>query len=228
MLDVLIFAPHPDDAELAVGGTIVKLVNQDFKVGIIDLTGGEMGTHGSKEQRLKEAQTARKVLGVDLRENLALPDGRLAFLKDEQPVFTLANKIREFQPKIVLLPYWIDRHPDHGATSHLVQQAIHYAKLTKVSLTFPPHQVNFALYYELNGSFTPSFFVDISKEFAMKKKAIMCHKSQFKAFSREFLPFPVEERCRYYGALINVTYAEAFLTHQPLQLSNWKLLLKSD
>ncbi|MHA1629337.1 MAG: bacillithiol biosynthesis deacetylase BshB1 [Candidatus Heimdallarchaeota archaeon] len=228
MLDVLIFAPHPDDAELAAGGTIVKLVKQDFKVGIIDLTAGEMGTHGTKEQRLKEAQTAKKVLGINLRENLALPDGRLPFLKDEQPAFTLADKIREFQPKIVLLPYWVDRHPDHVATSHLVQQALHFAKLTKISLTFPAHKINLAVYYELNGSFTPSFFVDISEEFEVKKKAIMSHKSQFKAFTREFLPFPVEERCRYYGALINVAYAEAFLTQQPLQLSNWKLLLKSD
>jgi len=229
MLDVLVFSPHPDDAELGAGGSLIKLVRQGFQVGLLDLTAGELGTHGTKSQRLEEAHIAQGILGVTFRENLLLPDGYLFTLQnDMKTILTIAAKLREFQPGIVLLPYWLDRHPDHRATAELVSKAIHYAKLAKVKLDSPPHKVDVVLYYELNGSFEPSFLVDISREFELKKKAIMSHQSQFQAFSREFLPFPVEERCRYYGSLINVDYAEAFYSQKPLKISNWKVLLKSE
>ena len=194
MLDVLIFGPHPDDAELGAGGAIIKAVNNGLKVGIIDLTAGEMGSHGTKEIRLKEAIKASKLLGVEFRENLGLPDGHLSFNIDEETNFLIAKKIREYKPKIILAPFWNDRHPDHIAASRIISNAIHYAKLKKVDLEYPKHQVETVIYYEINGQFTPSFIMDISNEFDLKKKAIMTHASQFKEFTKEFLPFPVEER----------------------------------
>ncbi|NHJ39562.1 MAG: bacillithiol biosynthesis deacetylase BshB1 [Asgard group archaeon] len=225
MLDVLVFGPHPDDAELGAGGAIIKAVNKGLKVGIIDLTGGEMGSHGTKEMRLKEADKASKILGVEFRENLGLPDGHLTFKLDKETNFLLANKIREYKPKIVLAPYWNDRHPDHIAASRIITNAIHYAKLANVKLEHPIYEVNKIIYYEINGQFNPTFIMDISSEFNTKKRAIMTHESQFKEFKKEYLPFPVEERCLYYGSLINVTYGEAFLIKKPMIINNWENLM---
>ena len=224
MLDVLVFAPHPDDAELGAGGAIVKAVTAGYKVGIIDLTAGEMGSLGTKESRLKEAEEARKVLGVESQENLGFPDAYLPFEDKKEAALNIANKIREYKPKIVLLPYWEDRHPDHVATSLIVSKACHLAKLKKIKLDHPKHKVNHLVFYELNGQSKYTFLMDISKEFQMKKEAIMCFKSQFKEFSMEYLPFPVEERCKYYGSLIKVEYAEAFHLKEPLVLKDWTAL----
>lgn len=225
MLDVLVFGPHPDDAELGTGGAIIKAVNNGLKVGIIDFTGGEMGSHGTKEIRLKEAEKASKILGVEFRENLGLPDGHLSFKIDKETIFSLAKKIRELKPKVVLAPYWNDRHPDHIAASQIVTHAIHYAKLIKVKLDSPKCHVEKVLFYEINGQFNPTFIMDISAEFELKKKAIMTHESQFKEFTMEHLPFPVEERCLYYGSLINFKYGEAFVTKKPMIINDWKYLL---
>jgi bacillithiol biosynthesis deacetylase BshB1 len=225
MLDVLVFAPHPDDAELGAGGAIIKAVMAGLKVGIIDLTAGEMGSFGTKESRLKEAEEARKVLGVEFRENLGFPDAYLPYEDKKEAALKIANKIREFKPKIVLMPYWEDRHPDHVATSFIVSKACHFAKLKKIKLDHPKHKVMNQLYYELNGQSKYTFLMDISKEFQKKKEAIMSFKSQFKEFSMEYLPFPVEERCKYYGSLIKKEYAEAFHMKDSLVLKDWTTLL---
>ena len=225
MLDVLVFAPHPDDAELGAGGAIAKAVEQGLKVGIIDLTAGEMGTLGTKEIRLKEAEEASKLLGVEFRENLGLPDGYIGLAISQEDIFAVAKKIRQYQPKIVLAPYWEDRHPDHIASSEIITKATHFAKLSKFKFEFPKHKIIQLLYYELNGQFSPSFIMDISDVFEKKKKAIMLHKSQFKKFSKEFLPFPVEERCTYYGSLIAASYGEAFKMQDPLKLNDWEVII---
>ncbi len=225
MLDVLVFAPHPDDAELGAGGAIVKAIDAGLKVGIIDLTAGEMGSLGTKELRLIEAETARKVLGAELRQNLGFPDTYLPLEDKKEVVLKIANKIREFRPTIVLMPYWEDRHPDHVTTSLAVSEACHFAKLKKIKLDHPKHKVKHMLYYELNSQSKFTFIMDISKEFKKKKEAIMTFKSQFKEFSMEYLPFPVEERCKYYGSLLKVEYGEAFFMKDPLALKDWSALL---
>jgi bacillithiol biosynthesis deacetylase BshB1 len=224
MLDVLVFGPHPDDAELGAGGAIIKAIKSKLKVGIVDLTAGEMGTHGSKEIRLKEAQAAAKVMGVEFRENLGLHDGYLTYKQDMETVLLITEIIRKYQPYIVLAPYWNDRHPDHIAASSMITKALHYAKLIKIKLENPKHRVEKVLYYEINGQFTPTFIMDISKEFDKKRKAIMTHASQFKEFTMECLPFPVEERCRYYGSLLYSKFGEAFLMKKPLAINDWKCL----
>ncbi|MBN1329524.1 MAG: bacillithiol biosynthesis deacetylase BshB1 [Candidatus Heimdallarchaeota archaeon] len=224
MLDVLVFSPHPDDAELGAGGAIYKATKSGLKVGIIDLTAGEMGSLGSKEIRLQEATEAKRILNLEFRENLEFPDGFLSFL-DEKAIFTVAKKIREFEPKIVLIPYWEDRHPDHVAASYIITKAIHYSKLKKIDLDYPHHLVDDVLYYEINGQFTPpSFIMDISQEFAVKQKAIMSFQSQFKEFSKEYLPFPLIERCKYYGSIVSCEYGEAFLLKKPIKLKEWQIL----
>ena len=123
MLDVLVFGPHPDDAELGCGGAIIKATRKGLQVGIVDLTGGEMGTKGDKETRLKEAQKAKEILGVKFRENLGFPDGYLGTGEKEEFILAITNKIREFKPKIVLAPYWDDRHPDHIVASEMITKA---------------------------------------------------------------------------------------------------------
>jgi len=225
MLDVLVFAPHPDDAELGAGGAIVKAITVGFKVGIIDLTAGEMGSLGSKELRLKESHMASKILGVEIRQNLGFPDAYLPFEDKREIILKIANKIREFKPKIVLVPFWEDRHPDHKATSLLVTKACHFAKLKKVKLEYPEHTVKHLVYYELNGQSPFTFIMDVSKEFQKKKEAILSYKSQFKKFSKEYLPFPVEERCKYYGSLVKAEYGEAFYMKEPLVLKDWTTLI---
>ncbi|NHJ47179.1 MAG: bacillithiol biosynthesis deacetylase BshB1 [Asgard group archaeon] len=225
MLDVLVFSPHPDDAELGAGGAIVKAVKSGLKIGIIDLTAGEMGTHGTKEIRLSESQKAAKVLGIDIRENLELPDGYLTYKIDKKTTLLITEKIREFKPRIVLVPYWDDRHPDHIAAYKIITDAIHYAKLVKIKLDNPKHKVEKTIIYEINGQFSPSFIMDISDEFETKKKAIMTHASQFKEFTMEYLPFPVEERCQYYGSLLFSKYGEAFLMKEQLAINNWNCLI---
>ncbi|MFW9922803.1 MAG: bacillithiol biosynthesis deacetylase BshB1 [Candidatus Thorarchaeota archaeon] len=227
MLDVLIFAPHPDDAELGLGGTIIKAVNEGIKIGIIDLTAGEMGTYGSKELRLQEAENAKKVLGVEFRENLGLPDGYIGIEITKEMIFSVANKICQYKPKIVMVPNWIDRHPDHEASSIIVTKAIHYSKLEKIKLDYPKHKVDTVIYYELNNCFTQaSFIIDISDTFIQKKEAIMSFKSQFKEFTKENLPFPVPERCLFYGSLINAKYGEAFLIKNSINLNSISIFLK--
>ncbi|MGC9780629.1 MAG: bacillithiol biosynthesis deacetylase BshB1 [Candidatus Heimdallarchaeota archaeon] len=223
MLDVLVFAPHPDDAELGAGGAIVKAVDEGLAVGIIDLTAGEMGSLGNKETRLKEADKAKKILGVKIRENLGFPDANLPFEDKKKAILFVASKIREYQPKVVLIPNWKDRHPDHSTTSDIVTNACHYAKLKKVELDHPRYKVNQMIYYELNGQFSPSYILDISQEFERKKEAIMTYKSQFKEFSKEYLPFPVYERCRFYGSLILADFGEAFFLKNPIALKDWKI-----
>jgi len=225
MLDVLVFGPHPDDAELGCGGAIVKAVKSGLRVGIVDLTGGEMGTKGDKETRLEEAQNAKEILGVEFRENLGFPDGYIGMGEKEEIIITITNKIREYKPKIILAPYWDDRHPDHIVASHMITKACHYAKLKKLKLDHPIHKIKQLIYYEINGQFTSTFIMDISEEFAVKREAIMAHKSQFKEFTKEFLPFPLVERCSYYGSLIGAEYGEGYYQKEPLKIKDWESLL---
>ncbi len=225
MLDVLVFAPHPDDAELGAGGAIIKVIAAGYKVGIIDLTAGEMGSLGSKESRLKEAEAASEILGVKIRQNLGFPDAYLPFEDMKKVSHKIADKIREFRPTVVLIPYWEDRHPDHVATSLAVTKGCHFAKLKKIKLEHPNHYVKHQIYYELNGQAPFTFIMDVSAEFQKKKEAIMTYKTQFKEFSKEYLPFPVEERCKQYGALIKAEYGEAFYMKEPFVLKDWTILM---
>ncbi len=237
-LDVLIFAAHPDDAELSMGGTIAKFTSSNIKVGIIDFTRGELGTRGTAETRQKEAFQAAIALKVAVRENLDIPDGNI--LRNKENLMKAIMAVRKYKPKIIFAPYFNDRHPDHIDTSCLVKEAMFSSGLIKVK-TFDKevpqqHYRPQKLYYYMQTyTFEPSFIVDISDCFEMKMKAVRCYGSQFHNprsvepetfISRpEFINY-VESRAHYYGFQIGKSHGEPFYCEEKIELDLVNILKK--
>lgn len=228
-LDILVFAAHPDDAELSMGGTIAKLARQGFKVGVTDLTKGEMGTRGSAEQRIKEAEKASKILRIAHRENIGLKDGSLKFNDDYLNV--IITRIRKFQPKIIFAPYFNDRHPDHVGSSKLVKEAYFFSGLSKIETkdggkNQTPYRPQKLYYFMQTYEFKPTFIVDISETFETKMKAIKAFGTQFhNPKSKEpqtfisqpnFLKF-IEARAKVYGFKIGKDYGEPFFCEEEIE-----------
>ncbi|MBI2453226.1 bacillithiol biosynthesis deacetylase BshB1, partial [Candidatus Peregrinibacteria bacterium] len=173
-LDALVFAAHPDDAELSMGGTIARLTKAGLKVGIVDFTKGELGTRGSAELRQQEAFKAAIILKVAVRENLNIPDGNIQRTRDN--LMKVIMSIRKFKPKIIFAPYFNDRHPDHIDASKLVKEAMFSSGLIKIKTfekevpqnAFRPKKL---FYYMQTYTFEPSFIVDISDTFIDKMEA---------------------------------------------------------
>jgi bacillithiol biosynthesis deacetylase BshB1 len=234
--DVLVFAAHPDDAELAMGGTIAKLTLSNYKVGIIDLTRGELGTRGSADIRQKEAFESAIVLKTSFRENLYIPDGNIAV--NQENLIKVIMTIRKYKPKIVFAPYFNDRHPDHIDTSILIKRAMFYSGLQKIK-TFnrevPQHSYRpkKLFYYMQTYTFKPSFIVDISETFDLKMKAIECYTTQFHNpkslepetfISRpEFLSY-IKSRAVSTGFKIGKSYGEAFFCEEEIEMNLESLL----
>ncbi|RPI73852.1 MAG: bacillithiol biosynthesis deacetylase BshB1 [Ignavibacteriales bacterium] len=237
-LDVIVLAAHPDDAELAMGGTIAKLSNKNFKVGIVDLTKGELGTRGTPDIRQKEAFQAAITLKAALRENLLIPDGNI--LNTKENLIKVIMAIRKYRPKIIFAPANIDRHPDHIDASRLCKRAVFQAGLEKIK-TFDkevlqnPHRPAHLFYYMLTYTFEPSFIVDISDTFEIKMKAVEAYSSQFhnpKSSEPEtfisrpgFMKF-VESRASFYGFQIGKSYGEPFYSEEKMELDPTALLKK--
>jgi len=227
-LDVLVFAAHPDDAELSMGGTIARFVHKGFKVGIIDLTKGEMSTRGNTKLRAEETAAASKVFKLKMRENLRFPDGGISITpKSLKIVVTL---LRDYKPKIVFAPYFNDRHPDHIDTSALIKRAVFKSGLEKFTTTLNrksqhPFRPKKIFYYMQTYLFTPSVVVDISDYFETKMKAVLSFKSQFynpnlkkeeTFISRpEFLDY-IEARARFFGFQIGKIYGEPFYCEEAI------------
>ncbi|NJD21784.1 MAG: bacillithiol biosynthesis deacetylase BshB1 [Melioribacter sp.] len=229
ILDVLVFAAHPDDAELSMGGTIAKLSSAGVKVGIIDLSKGELGTRGSAETRKKEAQIAGEILRIEVRENLELKDGNLKF--SDEYLRKIISRIRKYQPKIIFAPYFNDRHPDHIGTSQLVKEAMFFSGLAKINtednekiqMPFRPQKL---FYFMQTYEFKPAFIVDISNYFETKMKAVKAYDTQFhNPESKEpetFISQPIflkylEARAVSYGFKIGKEYGEAFYCEEELE-----------
>lgn len=181
-LDILVIAAHPDDAEMCVGGTILSHTRKGNKVGIIDLTEGELGTRGTPEIRKAEAQDAARIMNVAVRENMGFRDG--FFSNDENHQLALITKIRQYQPELVITNAPSDRHPDHGRASELVMESAFYAGLRRINTTinneeqvaWRPHMVyHFIQYYH----HTPELIVDIEPYVDQKLEAIQAYQSQF-------------------------------------------------
>lgn len=230
-LDVLVFSAHPDDAELAMGGTVALLSKNNIKVGLIDLTKGELGTRGNPETRQREAFNAAIILKVSLRENLEIPDGNIQPSKEN--LLKIIMTIRKYRPTIVFAPYFNDRHPDHIDASHLVKRAVFYSGLSKIR-TFDKEvpQQHFRpdklFYFMQTYTFEPSFIVDISETFEQKMKAISCYETQFhnpKSIEPEtFISRPefinyIRSRAEFYGFQINKKYGEPFFCEEKLELN---------
>jgi bacillithiol biosynthesis deacetylase BshB1 len=223
MLDVLVIAPHPDDAELGAAGAIMRLLDEGKRVGILDLTSGEPTPHGSLELRARETAAATKILGVSWRENLGLPNRSL------EPTLAargkLAEVIRRTRPRWLFAPYWEDAHPDHVAATQLVEAARFWAKLTKSDLAGEPHHPERIYYYycvHLKLAPQPAFVLDISRYWERKLAAIAAYESQF-ITGRPTEPPTFLDRLRdeaaYWGKAIGTRYGEPFATREPLGLA---------
>jgi len=232
-LDILAIAAHRDDVEQTCGGTLVKMAQRGQRTGILDLTQGEMGTRGAAEDRAREAADAAKILGVAWRRALDLPDGRVENTWENR--LKVASVIRETRPRVVILPYWKGRHPDHYTCSVLGYEACFLAGLAKLSLSsqpsalsqagadqgapLAPHRPFKIIYATLYYDVRPTFVVDISQQFEQKFASILAYKSQFSDQEAGKDLFPahneirarVDAMARYYGMLGGVTYAEPFL-----------------
>jgi N-acetylglucosamine malate deacetylase 1 len=222
-LDVLAIAAHPDDIELSCGGTIAKLVKQGKKVGIVDMTQGEMGTRGSAEIRLQEAQKAAEILGLSARENLKFYDGK--FTTGHINKLRLSRVIRRYQPEVLFIPHWLERHPDHERAHRLARDAWFYAGLSKIKTEEDDGTAQEAFrpkiyyHYMQKFEFEPTFVVDISDVYDIRLKAIQAYASQFHnpesndpetlLSKPDFMQF-IETRARFYGSRIGVKFAEPF------------------
>ena len=219
-LDILAIAAHRDDVEQTCGGTLLKAAQHGQHAGILDLTQGEMGTRGSADDRAREADDAAKILGVSWRRALDIPDGRVENTWENR--LRVASVIRETRPRVVILPYWKGRHPDHYTCSVLGYEACFLAGLAKLSLgsqPLAPHRPFKIIYATLYYDVRPTFVVDISAQFEQKFNAILAYKSQFtdQEAGKDLFPAHdeiharVDSMARYYGALGGITYAEPFL-----------------
>jgi len=230
-LDVLVFAAHPDDAELAMGGTIARFANDGFGVGIVDLTRGEMGTRGNADTREKEALEAAKLLKTSIRENLLLPDGDIEISNGN--IKKIVMLMRKYKPKIVFAPYFRDRHPDHISTSKLIKRAMFVSGLEKIQtseseITQGAYRPVKLFYYMQTYTFEPSFIVDISNFFETKMKSVWAYSTQFhnpesnepETFisSPEFIDY-VDARAKYYGFQIGKKFGEPFYCEEKIELN---------
>ena len=221
-LDILAIAAHPDDVEQTCGGTLIKMAEKGYRTGVLDLTAGDMGTRGTPEQRLEEAAEAAKMLLVSWRENLRFPDARLENTISAR--MTLAVKIREMRPRVVILPYWEGRHPDHYRASELGYEACFLAGLKKLDEYSEPHRPYKILYSSIYANVTPSFVVDISAQFERRMAALLSYRSQYSATSEGGEIFPQEQEirerlgavARFYGNLVGVKYGEPFVVKETM------------
>ena len=224
-VDILAIGPHPDDIEIGIGGTVALHVARGYGVGLCDLTRGEMGSNGTPEQRVAEGEAACRMLGATWRVNLALPDRQIGASPDH--LRRVAEAIRTCKPQILLAPYWDDRHPDHGAASRLVTEAVFSAGLRRYEANGDPWRPRRVCYYFINDSAPPSFVVDVSEQYETKRAALACYTTQFRPQGGEAvstrLTSPlfgqlVESRDAQFGALAGVRFAEGFITREPLLL----------
>jgi len=228
-LDLLVVAPHPDDAELSVGGTILKSVAQGLRVGIVELTTGEPTPRGTLERRQQETDAATKVLGVHWRHQLGLPNRKLE--NNLQARRQLAGLFRQIRPKVILAPYWEDVHPDHVAASPLVDAARFWAKLSRTDLPGEPFYPPRLFYFwsiHLRITEQPSFVVDISEHINRKLEAIACYKSQVIEGRSEAHPTlldDIRDRARYWGWAIERSYGEPLYSREKIRIDDLRQLL---
>ncbi|MEO8681556.1 MAG: bacillithiol biosynthesis deacetylase BshB1 [Vicinamibacterales bacterium] len=222
-VDLLVFGPHPDDLEIGLGGAIAKHVALGHRVGLCDLTRGELGTNGTPDQRMEEAEAAREVLGARWRENLALPDGDIG--GDPSHVRAIVELIRQTRPRTIAVPYGRDRHPDHVAASRLLTRAAFSSSLARYAAVGEKWRVDWLLDYFINDSTRPSFVVDVSAHYADKRAALACHRSQFAppaaGATATRLNTPrfqqlIESRDAQFGALVGVEFAEGVVVRELL------------
>ncbi|MDQ3070544.1 MAG: bacillithiol biosynthesis deacetylase BshB1 [Acidobacteriota bacterium] len=220
-LDLLVFGPHPDDIEIGLGGSIAKHTAAGHRVGLCDLTRGELGTNGAVGERAAEGEAARAVLGAAFRECLGWPDGGIG---GAEQVRHAASVIRRHRPRAVAVPHWIDRHPDHGAASEVLTRALFNSGLRRFDADGDPWRPEWVCYYFINDTSPASFVIDVSAHYDTKRRALACYRSQFtvpaggvetRLTSPRFTQL-IESRDAQAGALAGVAFAEAVVVRDPI------------
>ena len=230
-VDVVVFGPHPDDIEIGVGGSVATHVDLGYRVGLCDLTRGELGSNGTVEQRLEEANAAAEVLGVAWRENLEWPDGEIAADgRTGAHIRSAAELLRRSRPAVALLPYWRDRHPDHVSASHVLTEAVFRAGLRRFAVDGEPWKPDWICYYFINDIADASFAIDVTRAYGRKREALACHRSQFQPEGDQAVDTRltatsfqqmIEARDAHLGALIGAGWAEGVVVKEPLVRSRW-------
>jgi N-acetylglucosamine malate deacetylase 1 len=223
-VDLLVIAPHPDDAEIGCGGLILHARAIGMKVAILDLTSGEPTPHGSLERRTAETAAANAILQPDWRLNLGLPNRNL------EPTLAarrqLASVFRRARPKVLFAPHWEDAHPDHLAATELVEAARFWSKLSRSDIPGEPWHPARVLYYfgiHLRNHPRPAFVLDISAHLESKMSAIRCYESQFVTGRAQVFPTPLDDirdRARYWGWSIGRAYGEPFASREELGVAS--------
>lgn len=228
-IDILAIFAHPDDVELTVGGTLLKMKSLGYKTGALDVTRGEMGTRGTVEGRAAEAEEAAKILKLDVRENLGLPDGRVFATDDERA--KLVRVLRRLKPKLLLTHQIDDPHPDHHHIAQLVRESARLASMRKYDADFGQEKIKVPIVAHniFSQRVVPSFIVDVSDFLDAKTEAIRAHASQFynpdsvepetRLTGKEFIA-ELENRSRYFGSLIGVAAGEPFFVREALNVED--------
>ena len=223
-LDLLVFGPHPDDMEIGVGGTIARHTAAGMSVGLCDLTAGELGSNGTPEERIREADEACRVLGAAWRQNLRWPDGGISGTADQ--LRSAVDLIRRHQPRTIAIPHGNDRHPDHVAANRVLTEAAFKSGLRRFETDAAPWRADWVCQYFINDSISPSFVIDVSGHYDRKRQALACHRSQFAPESAGAVPTRlshasfkqlIESRDAQFGALIGVAFAEGFVVREPVE-----------
>jgi bacillithiol biosynthesis deacetylase BshB1 len=227
-IDILVFSPHPDDAEIGCGALLLKAQSSGLRTAIIDMSMGERATLGTPETRLCERARATKLLGLEVRECLDMPDTEIGQYREHQN--QIINAIRKHRPRIVLAPNFHDRHPDHDAASMIIKRAVFFANISKVGKD-KPHRTESLYHYAVHEPFTPSIVLDISSVWIRYCELITSYKSQFDTQKNQdtnnltalndgsFID-SIASRARNYGAMIGAQFGEAYFCEQPLALQN--------
>jgi N-acetylglucosamine malate deacetylase 1 len=226
-IDVLAFGPHPDDVEMGCGGLLFKLKKTGYKTGIIDLTMGELSSNGDIETRAKETHAASEILELDVRENLNLSDGNI--VNDIESRNRVIDMLRKYQPKMVLFPYYKDRHPDHENAHKLIKDSVFISGLVKYETSMEFFRPDIVINYMLHFEFIPSFIVDITDEFEKKVKAVTAYGSQFFSsiekdmvthISTKSFKDILHTRAKYFGLKINSSAGEAYVINSKIKIDD--------
>lgn len=227
-VDIAVLAPHPDDAEIAMGATINVLVQQGYRVAIIDLTNGEPTPAGSVETRLAESKLAAEALGIDLRVTMDLPNRYLEDTVENR--VKVAEILRLIRPEVIFAPYWVDAHPDHRAGAALVEAARFYAKLSKTTMAgerhYPPKIYHFSSnHYRMH--LEPAFVFDCTSGMAAKKVALAAYQTQFNSNGREQngVIESIDSYNHYFGRLIRSPYGEPFFSREVVGITSFSSLV---
>ena len=228
-LDALVIAPHPDDAELGMGGTILQMLAAGKKIGVLDLTSGEPTPYGSVEKRLAETALSTEILGLTWRGNLGLPNRTLVPTLEARK--DLASLLRLCQPAVLFSPFWQDAHPDHVAATQLIEDARFWAKLSKTDMPgtrFHPQRIYYYYCVHLKQVIDPAFVIDISAHFEQKMEAVRAFRSQFiegRPITAPTFLDGVITKSEYWGQMIGVRYGEPFQSREPIGLTSMETLI---